>query len=292
MAPSGRSADRAGAPTEVETAADCSDPGINGRDGSDTWSLSCSRTGLSREGTAATNGSGGNRCVDLDPWILPTSLAVVEPNETLMGVTRPPRVGVVGGVGWGVGLTTITRGYVFAVTLPEAVLVPFSSSMVVVDGGGHCSLTTGTWSGRVSDNAVACARAQDDAGREIDGFEDVHVRDIGVACDVGCAGEELCDADIGVGVVDCSYDVREVCDSAGEAGGSANDIDENMADGRGLGMCRWFGSISTMTRPTQCDLILLASIVFVDSISILVAVVPVFTTSGRAEVNVSGVAAT
>lgn len=208
-----------------------------------------------------------------------------------MGVTRPPRVGVVGGVGWGVGLTTITRGYVFTVMLPEAVLVPASSSMVV-DGGGNWNLTTGTWSGGVSDNAVACARTLDDAGRKIDGFEDVHVRDIGVACDVGCGGAEVCDADIGVGVVDCSYGVREVCDSAGEGGCSGYGIGE---DWRGLGMCRWFGSISTMTRPTQCDLILLASIVLVDPISILivaVSIVVVSTTSGRAEVNVLGVAAT
>lgn len=144
-----------------------------------------------------------------------------------MGVTRPPRVGVVGGVGWGVGLTTMTRGYVFAVTLPEEVLVPSPSSMVVVDGGGHCSLTTGTWSAGASDNAVACARPQGETGREIDGFEDVHVRDIGVACDVGCAGAELRDADMGVGVVGCSYDVREVCDNAS---GSVHDVGEDTAD--------------------------------------------------------------
>lgn len=50
-----------------------------------------------------------------------------------------------------------------------------------------------------------------------------------------------------------------------------------------------------MTRPTQCDWILLASVALVDSISIVVvavAIVAVFTTSGRAEVNLSGVAAT
>lgn len=198
---------------------------------------------------------------------------------------------MVGGVGWGVGLTTITRGYVFTVTSPEAVLVPASSSMMV-DGSGNWSLTTGTWCGGASDNAVACARTLDDAGRGIDGFGEVHVKDIGVACDVGCGGAEICGTDIGVGVVDCSYDVREVCASAGEGGGSGYGVDE---DWRGLGMCRWFGSISTMTRPTQCDLILLTSIALVDPISILVvavAIVAVFTTSGRAEVNVLGVVAT
>lgn len=47
-----------------------------------------------------------------------------------------------------------------------------------------------------------------------------------------------------------------------------------------------------ITRPTQWDLILLASVVLVDAISAAVAIVVVFTTSGYADEKVSGVAAT
>lgn len=178
---------------------------------------------------------------------------MVESKETLTEVAPPPtlppppRMGVVGGVGWGVGLTTITRGYAFAVTLPEAVLVPALSPMVVDEGGGW-NLTEGTWGGgskslasrcsSVSDNAVTCALTWDDSDCDIDGVEGVQVSEIDVACDVNSGEAEICGADIGVGVIDCSYGVREVCDSAGERGGSGYSIGGDMADRRGLGMCR------------------------------------------------------
>lgn len=102
-------------------------------------------------------GNGGKRCADCDDRALP-GLPAAASNDTSHGAAVPPRIGVVGGVGWGVGFTTTTRGNVYgAIVVVLGPAVPWSlglepdtdtdgvtvATVVVFEGGVEGSWTTG-----------------------------------------------------------------------------------------------------------------------------------------------------